>query len=184
VEERPNPLLKRTEYRFEIVHAEAATPTRDQVRGELSKQLKVPKERLIVERMHARFGAPMTRGEALAYADPKSALAISREHILIRNGLKEKAVPAAPGAAPAAPAAPAPAEKSAEKPTEKAPEKHAEKASEKHPEKTPEKHSEKGSEKSAEKPSEKGSEKHSDKGAEKPSEKPAGKAEKASAKKE
>jgi ribosomal protein S24E len=168
VEERPNPLLKRTEYRFEIVHAEAATPTRDQVRGELSKQLKVPKERLIVERMHARFGAPMTRGEALAYADPKAALAISREHILIRNGLKEKAAPAAPGAAPAVPAAPAPAEKSAEKPSEKAAEKHSEKSAEKSSEKTSEKHSEKASEKASEKPSEK----------------PAGKAEKASAKKE
>jgi ribosomal protein S24E len=177
VEERPNPLLKRTEYRFEIVHAEAATPTRDQVRGELSKQLKVPKERLIVERMHARFGAPMTRGEALAYADPKAALAISREHILIRNGLKEQAAPAAPGPAPAAPA---PAEKSAEKPSEKAAEKHSEKSAEKPSEKAAEKHSEK----SAERPSEKASEKHSEKASEKPSEKPAGKAEKASAKKE
>ena len=50
------------------MHAEAPTPTIDQVRGELSKQLKVPKDRLVVERMHARYGAPHTRGEALAYA--------------------------------------------------------------------------------------------------------------------
>ena len=111
LEERANPLLQRTEYRFEITHAEAPTPTIDQVRGELSKQLKVPKERLVIERMHARFGAPQTRGEALAYKSADAAKSISREHILIRNGLKEKAVGQAPGteAAPvAAPAAPAP----------------------------------------------------------------------------
>ncbi len=113
LEERSNPLLKRTEYRFEITHAEAPTPTIDQVRGELSKQLKVPKDRLVVERMHARFGAPQSRGEALAYKDAASVLAISREHILVRNGLKEKAAASgatpAEGAAPAAPATPAPA---------------------------------------------------------------------------
>jgi small subunit ribosomal protein S24e len=113
VEERKNPLLKRTEYRFEMSHPTASTPKRDEVRQELSKLLKVPKERVIVERMHAKFGTPMSVGEAATYTTKEAALATEREHILIRNGLKEKPKPATPGgepeaeAAPAAPATPA-----------------------------------------------------------------------------
>jgi small subunit ribosomal protein S24e len=107
VEERKNPLLKRTEYRFEMSHPTAATPKRDEVRQELATLLKVPKERVIVERMHAKFGTPMSIGEAIAYTSKDAALATEREHILIRNGLKEKPKPTTPGAEPEAPAAPA-----------------------------------------------------------------------------
>ncbi len=91
VEEHANPLMKRHEYRFEVAHATAATPSRDAVRGELSKMVKAPKERVVIERMHARYGTAVTRGEALVYDSVDSAKAISRDHILVRNGLKEKA---------------------------------------------------------------------------------------------
>ncbi|HTT15382.1 MAG TPA: 30S ribosomal protein S24e [Thermoplasmata archaeon] len=108
LEDRPNPLMKRHEYRFEVAHATAATPTRDAVRGELSKMVKAPKDRVIIERMHARFGTAVTRGDALVYETADAAKLTSRAHILVRNGLKEKVVK---GAAPAeaAPAAPTPA---------------------------------------------------------------------------
>jgi ribosomal protein S24E len=107
VEERKNPLLHRVEYRFEVAHASAASPKRGEVRSELAKMVKVPKERLIVERMNARFGIAQTVGLAVAY-DSKEALDVTvREHILVRNGLKEKAAAQPPGAA--AEATPAPA---------------------------------------------------------------------------
>jgi small subunit ribosomal protein S24e len=111
LEERPNPLLKRVEYRFEVGHAEAATPTRDDVRGELAKAAKVPKERLVIERMRALYGMPRTRGEAVAYETVEARDAAERDHILVRNGLKEKAAaaPVPAGGAPAAPPAEAPA---------------------------------------------------------------------------
>jgi small subunit ribosomal protein S24e len=112
IDEHANPLLKRKEYHFEVAHATAATPTRDQVRAELAKLVSAPKDRVIVERMHARFGTAVTRGEARVYDSADAAKSISREHILVRNGLKEKAVkgPAAPAteAPAAAPAPPAP----------------------------------------------------------------------------
>lgn len=128
LEERPNPLLKRTEYRFEITHATAATPTREEVRAELSKQLRVPKDRLVVERMHARYGIASSRGEAMAYLDAHAVTTIVRSHILVRNKLKEKEVatpvaaaegapPPASGPAAAAKVAPdAPAAPKAERP--------------------------------------------------------------------
>lgn len=129
LEDRANPLMKRHELRFEVAHATAATPSRDAVRGELSKLVKAPKDRVIIERMNARYGTAVTRGDAVVYETAEAAKAIVREHILIRNGLKEKpAKAAAPAAAapaapttPAAPAAPpaaapeAPAEKTGKK---------------------------------------------------------------------
>jgi small subunit ribosomal protein S24e len=117
LEDRANPLLKRHEYRFEVAHATEATPSRDAVRGELSKLVKAPKERVVIERMRARYGTAVSRGQALVYESADAAKAISRAHILVRNGLKEKEAkgPAAPAETAAPPAEPkaAPAEKDA-----------------------------------------------------------------------
>ncbi len=107
LDDRANPLLKRHELAFEIAHATAATPSRDQVRAELSKLVKAPKDRVIIERMHARYGTAVTRGEALVYESADSAKATEREHILVRNGLVEKAAKGPTPAAEAAPPAPA-----------------------------------------------------------------------------
>jgi len=123
LEERTNPLLKRHELRFEVAHATAATPTRDSVRTELAKAVHASKDRVVVERMVPRFGTAVTRGEANVYESADAAKSISRAHILVRNGLKEKeaktgaaaAAPTAPEAPKAAaPAAAAPAEPPAE----------------------------------------------------------------------
>jgi len=114
LEDKSNPLMKRHELRFEVAHATAATPSRDAVRGELSKLVQAPKDRVIIERMHARYGTAVTRGDAVVYESAEAAKAIVRGHILVRNGLKEKPTkgpaPAAPETtAPAAPATTAPA---------------------------------------------------------------------------
>ena len=69
LEDRANPLMKRHELRFEVAHATAATPSRDAVRGELSKLVKAPKDRVIIERMNARYGTAVTRGDAVVYRD-------------------------------------------------------------------------------------------------------------------
>ena len=117
LEQKQNPLLKRVEVQFEVDHAGASTPPRAEVAGELAKQLKVPKERLVVEAMHARFGLAQSRGEAIVYVNVEARDRVTREHILIRNGLKEKKAAAAPpGEAPAAPAAPAAPKEEAAKP--------------------------------------------------------------------
>jgi ribosomal protein S24E len=130
LDERPNPLLHRKEYTFEVDHAGTATPPRADVRKELAKLVKVPADRLVIERMNARFGTAKTRGEAVAYAT-KEALDITvREHILIRNGLREKAAPAAPAPAaevtpPSPPKEEPKAPSKAEPAKEEAPKEHA-----------------------------------------------------------
>ncbi|EQD71267.1 Ribosomal protein S24e [mine drainage metagenome] len=101
VDQRPNPLLHRQELRFEVAHATAPTPGREEVRAEIAKQVGVAKDRVVVERMQARFGTATTVGEAMVYESTDIARRTEREHILIRNKLKEK-----PGAAPPAESAP------------------------------------------------------------------------------
>jgi ribosomal protein S24E len=131
LDERPNPLMHRKEYTFEVDHAGAATPPRGEVRKELAKLVKIPADRLIIERMNARFGTAKTRGEAMAYASKEAVDVTVREHILIRNGLREKAAPAAPAPTAEAPAPTAPKEESKESPAkaepakEEAPKEHA-----------------------------------------------------------
>jgi ribosomal protein S24E len=131
LDERPNPLMHRKEYTFEVDHAGAATPPRAEVRKELAKLVKVPADRLVIERMNARFGTAKTRGEAMAYATKEAVDVTVREHILIRNGLREKAAPTAPATGGEAPAAPAPKEEPkttpapAEAMKEEAPKEHA-----------------------------------------------------------
>ena len=119
LEERANPLLHRREYRFEVTHATTATPKREEVRAEIAKLVQAPKDRVIIERMHARFGTAVSRGDANVYESVDHLKKITREHILVRHGLKEKAAkgPAAespkseaPKGGAAAPAAPAAAE--------------------------------------------------------------------------
>ena len=108
--ERPNPLLQRVEYHFAVAHPSSATPKRDEIRAELAKAAKVPKDRLVIERMHARFGTATTMGWAASYQSAEVLQRVVPDHIQIRNGLKEKAAKGA--AAPAAePAPPAPAAK-------------------------------------------------------------------------
>ncbi len=103
LEDRANPLLKRHEVRFEVAHATAASPSREAVRDALSKLVNSPKDRVVIERMRARFGTATTRGDAHVYESADAAKSTERAHILIRNRLKEK-----PAAAPA-PSEPAPA---------------------------------------------------------------------------
>jgi small subunit ribosomal protein S24e len=107
LEERANPLLSRKEYLVEISHPQGPSPKREDVRKELSEMLKVPRDRLVVEWMRARYGASRSRGLVHAYEAPQALARTVREHIQVRNGLKAKAEKGAK----AAPSAEAPAEK-------------------------------------------------------------------------
>ena len=128
-----NELLDRTEVTFKAVHPKEGTPQREAVREKISSLLKAPKERVIVDSMNSEFGKMETMGYAKVYKTKEAAMKYEREHVLVRNKLKEKVKVEKKAAAPK----PAAAEKqaAAEKPAEKAPEKKAEKPAEKPAEK-------------------------------------------------
>ena len=89
VAKKENPLLSRVEVTFKAVHKAEATPTRDAIRSELAKQLKTPKEGVVVARSKSSFGRFETLGYAKVYKSKEAALAVERSHILVRNKLKE-----------------------------------------------------------------------------------------------
>jgi len=127
-----NELLDRTEVTFKAVHPKEGTPQREAVREKISSLLKAPKERVIVDSMNSEFGKMETMGYAKVYKTKEAAMKYEREHVLVRNKLKEKVKVEKKAAAPKPAAAEKPA---AEKPAEKAPEKKAEKPAEKPAEK-------------------------------------------------
>ncbi|UCE44734.1 MAG: 30S ribosomal protein S24e [Methanobacteriota archaeon] len=89
-----NKLLERIEIRFKATHAEEGTPQREDVRDKIATLLKVPKERVIVDSMRSEFGRMETVGYAKVYNTKEAAVKYEREHILVRNKLKERAQPA------------------------------------------------------------------------------------------
>ena len=103
ISKEQNKLLERTEVRFKTAHAGEGTPQRDVVREKLASMLKVAKERVIVDSMRSEFGRMETIGYAKVYDTKEAAVKYEREHILVRNKLKEKAVPDKKKPAPAAP---------------------------------------------------------------------------------
>ena len=86
-EKRENRLLDRIEVRFIVHHANQPTPRRENVREELSKTLKVQKDRVIVDHMNSSFGIHDTVGYAKIYSKKEIALEVEREYLLKRNKL-------------------------------------------------------------------------------------------------
>ena len=89
-DKRENALLNRIEVRFVLHHPNSPTPKRENVREELSKTLKVPKDRVVVDRMNSSFGIHDTEGYAKIYPSKEDAMRTEREHLLLRNKLVEK----------------------------------------------------------------------------------------------
>ena len=90
-----NPLLKRTEVRFTIDHAGAATPTKGAVVEEIAKQMSASKDTIVLDSMESVFGNGVTKGYVKVYESKEAALEIERDHILKRNGIeKPQYVPA------------------------------------------------------------------------------------------
>ncbi|HIJ17573.1 MAG TPA: 30S ribosomal protein S24e [Thermoplasmata archaeon] len=102
VEKKENALLERLEVTFKASHVDEGTPQREAVRDKLSALLKAPKESVIVDAMTSEFGRMQTVGYAKVYKSKAAALKYEREHILVRNKLKEKKVAVKKVAAPAA----------------------------------------------------------------------------------
>lgn len=92
VEKKENELLERVEVTFKASHEKEGTPQREAIREKLSSMLKAPKESVIVDTMTSEFGRMETVGYAKVYKSKDAAMKYEREHILIRNKLKEKKV--------------------------------------------------------------------------------------------
>ncbi|MCU4718374.1 30S ribosomal protein S24e [Halapricum hydrolyticum] len=84
IEEEENPMLHRTDIRFEITHEEA-TPSRLSVRDSLAAKLNKDAEEVVVHKLDTKFGMRKTIGYAKVYDEPEAALEVEQKHMLERN---------------------------------------------------------------------------------------------------
>jgi len=84
IEEDENPMLHRTDVRFEITHDEA-TPSRLSVRDSLAAKLNKDSAEVVVHELDTKFGMRKTVGYAKVYESPDHARDVEQDHMLDRN---------------------------------------------------------------------------------------------------
>lgn len=90
VSKKENPLLKRKEVQFTVLHAQGKTPTRLDVKRSIASQLQISEKLVFVKRMQSMTGTSKTVGEANAYDSEAQAKLIEPEYIIKRNTPPEK----------------------------------------------------------------------------------------------
>ncbi len=101
---RENILLGRMEVEFRVLHEGEPTPSREALREALAKALHGSKETVVLDRLKSTFGMGLSEGYAKLYSNVETIKKVERPHILVRNGLAEKATKKAeakPAASPA-----------------------------------------------------------------------------------
>ena len=84
IEEDENPMLHRTDVRFEVVHDEA-TPSRLSVRDSLAATLNKDAEEVVIHELDTKFGMRKTVGYAKVYDNSEYARDVEQDHMLERN---------------------------------------------------------------------------------------------------
>jgi len=84
IEEDKNPMLHRTDVRFEITH-EDASPERLSVRDSLAAMLNKDADEVVVHELDTKFGMRKTVGYAKVYDDAEFAQDVEQDHMLERN---------------------------------------------------------------------------------------------------
>ena len=84
LEEDENPMLHRTDVRFELTHEES-TPSRLSVRDSLAAMLNKDSKEVVVHDLDTKFGMRKTIGYAKVYESPEHAQDVEQDYMLERN---------------------------------------------------------------------------------------------------
>jgi small subunit ribosomal protein S24e len=87
IEEDENPMLHRTDVRFQITHDEA-TPSRLSVRDSLAAKLNKDSDEVVIHELDTKFGMRKTIGYAKVYDNPEYARDVEQEFMLERNKIE------------------------------------------------------------------------------------------------
>jgi small subunit ribosomal protein S24e len=87
ISEDDNPMLHRSDVRFEIAHEEA-TPSRLSVRDSLAAKLNKGSDEVVVHDLDTKFGMRKTIGYAKVYESPAFARDIEQDYMLDRNKIE------------------------------------------------------------------------------------------------
>jgi len=89
LDEDENPMLHRTDVRFELTH-EDATPSRLSVRDSLAAMLNKDSAEVVVRELDTKYGMGRTVGLAKVYESPEYAREVEQEHMLERNKIADE----------------------------------------------------------------------------------------------
>jgi small subunit ribosomal protein S24e len=84
IDEEENPMLHRTDVRFQLVHDEA-TPSRLSVRDSLAAKLNKDAEEVVVHKLDTKYGMRKTVGYAKVYDTAEDARSVEQDYVLERN---------------------------------------------------------------------------------------------------
>jgi small subunit ribosomal protein S24e len=84
IAEEGNPMLHRSDVRFEVVHEEA-TPSRLSVRDSLAAKLNKDADEVVIHELDTKFGMRKTVGYAKVYDTAEDAQDVEQEYMLERN---------------------------------------------------------------------------------------------------
>jgi small subunit ribosomal protein S24e len=84
IREEENPMLHRTDVRFEMTHEEE-TPARLGVRDSLAAKLNKDSEEVVIHELDTKFGMRTTVGYAKVYETPEHARDVEQDYMLDRN---------------------------------------------------------------------------------------------------
>ncbi|MFB6118223.1 30S ribosomal protein S24e [Halosegnis sp.] len=90
ISEEENPMLHRTDVRFEVTHEEAS-PSRLSVRDSLAAKLNKDADEVVVHRLDTKYGMRKTVGYAKVYDSAEAAVDVEQEYMLERNKIDEEA---------------------------------------------------------------------------------------------
>lgn len=84
IDEDENPMLHRTDVRFQLTHEEA-TPERLSVRDSLAAKLNKDASEVVVHKLDTKYGMRKSVGYAKVYDSADNAKAVEQEYMLERN---------------------------------------------------------------------------------------------------
>lgn len=84
IEEDENPMLHRTDVRFQLIHDEA-TPSRLSVRDSLAAKLNKDSTEVVIRKLDTKYGMRKTVGYAKVYESAEHAKEVEHDHSLERN---------------------------------------------------------------------------------------------------
>jgi small subunit ribosomal protein S24e len=90
ISEEANPMLHRTDVRFQVVH-EDASPSRLSVRDSLAAKLNKDADEVVVHKLDTKYGMRKTVGYAKVYDSPENAAEIEQDYMLDRNKIGAEA---------------------------------------------------------------------------------------------
>jgi len=98
IDEEENPMLHRTDVRFQLTHDEA-TPSRLSVRDSLAAKVNKDAGEVVVHELDTKYGMRKTVGYAKVYDDGDAAASVEQRHMLERNKITDDGDAAADEAA-------------------------------------------------------------------------------------